>query len=146
MNKKWNIRFIELTNLIRFWSKDNFKVGAVIVNDDRVVLSTGYNGFPRGFPDTLERLEDKETKRLYAIHAEENAILNAAKNGICINNSTIYISSFPCLNCAKRIVNSGIKEVITSTHEILNHEKHERYNFDKVVELFKICNIKLTYV
>lgn len=141
---KWDSRFLITAFEIKTWSKDNFKVGSIIVKD-RNIISTGYNGFPIGFDDTEKRLKTKSIKRLFTVHAEINAILSAGKQGVVLNNASIYTTYFPCLECAKAIVQSGIKEVITYTYD-KESAKLKRYNFEKVIELFKECKINLILV
>lgn len=110
---KWDRRFLELTDLVRSWSKDpSSKVGAVIVNDDRVVVGMGYNGFPRGCDDSPEIYADRSKKLARVVHAELNAILNA--NG-STKNTTLYLSGFngpPCDRCSAHIIQAGIKRVV----------------------------------
>lgn len=97
-------------------SKDpNTQVGACIVNDDNRIVSVGYNGFPRGCSDEdfpWERSADRQndTKYPFVCHAELNAILNS--NGIGVKGSRIYVALFPCNECAKAIIQAGIKEII----------------------------------
>ena len=97
-------------------SKDpNPQVGACIVNDDNRIVSVGYNGFPRGCSDEdfpWERKADNQndTKYPFVCHAELNAILNS--NGIGVKGSRIYVALFPCNECAKAIIQAGIKEII----------------------------------
>lgn len=97
-------------------SKDpNTQVGACIVNDDNRIVSVGYNGFPRGCSDEVfpwERKADNQndTKYPFVCHAELNAILNS--NGIGVKGSRIYVALFPCNECAKAIIQAGIKEII----------------------------------
>lgn len=97
-------------------SKDpNTQVGACIVNDDNRIVSVGYNGFPRGCSDEdfpWERKADNQndTKYPFVCHAELNAILNS--NGIGVKGSRIYVALFPCNECAKAIIQAGIKEII----------------------------------
>jgi dCMP deaminase len=88
-----------------------FKVGAVLVKDDNII-SFGYNGTPAGMDNCCER--DSVTLP-HVIHAECNAILKAAKNGNSVNDSTIYLSLSPCLDCSKLILQSGIKRVVYLT-------------------------------
>lgn len=86
-------------------------VGAVIVRD-KTILSTGYNGSIRSLPHCNEVGHDLENNHCVAtIHAEANAIIQAAKNGVMIDNSEIFTTSFPCWNCFKLIANSGIKKI-----------------------------------
>ncbi len=111
----WDEYFMGIALLSSERSKDpNSQVGACIVSNDNKILSIGYNGFPVGCNDddlSWEREGDyKETKYPYVCHAELNAILNYT--GSTIKGSKIYVSLFPCNECAKAIIQSGIKEVI----------------------------------
>lgn len=96
------------------WSKDpSTKVGAVIVSPDKQILSTGYNGFPANIEDKPEWYDDREMKYSLIIHAEMNAILNAAKNGINIKDAWLFVTSLPvCANCAKHVCQAGIGAVV----------------------------------
>lgn len=115
MNEKWDRRFLELATHVSTWSKDpSTRVGAVVVNDERIVVGLGYNGFPRGVADYAERYDDRETKYKLVVHAELNAILNAGSE---CKDATIYVvPSFGlpplCSNCAKAVVQAGIKRVV----------------------------------
>lgn len=109
-NLKWDNRFINLAkHIAREWSKDpSTKVGCVIVKDKRI-LGTGYNGFPRGIEDSPERYAHRPTKLNLVVHAEVNAILNAV---ISVKGADLYLWPFqPCSECAKFIIQSGIKRV-----------------------------------
>lgn len=104
----WNARFIDLALHVAGWSKDpSTQVGAVIVRDKQV-LAMGYNGFPRGVDDSDERYDDRPTKYSLVVHAELNAILNATAD---IRGANIYVTHFPCGECAKSIIQSGIATV-----------------------------------
>ena len=97
-------------------SKDpNTKVGAIIVKDDRLI-SSGWNGFARGVNDLHERWQ-RPTKYEFVVHAEANAICNAAKEGISTNGATMWVNLFPCLQCADLIIQSGINEVVVTNIE-----------------------------
>jgi len=112
-NMKWNIRWFQLVDLVASWSKDpSTQVGAVIIPDGSDCPIIGWNGFPRGVKDLPERYADRDTKYMMVSHAEANSIVNAARNGVNLKGSTIYISHPPCNECAKLIVQSGIKKVI----------------------------------
>ena len=111
----WDEYFMGVALLASERSKDpSTQVGACIVDEDRRILSTGYNGFPQGCSDDEfpwnrdEKLGD--TKYQYVVHAELNAILNA--RGKNLAGSTIYVALFPCHECAKAIIQSGVKEVV----------------------------------
>ena len=109
----WDEYFMGVAMLAARRSKDpNTQVGACIVSPENIILSTGYNGFPIGCSDDeypWDR-EGEDTKYPYVVHAELNAILNA--NGKSLQGAKIYVALFPCNECAKAIIQSGIKEVI----------------------------------
>ena len=96
-------------------SKDpNTKVGACIVDDDHKVVSIGYNGMPMGLPEeelSWNKGEGLDSKYLYVCHAEFNAILNT-RNGSSVKGGTLYVTLFPCNECAKACIQTGIKEIV----------------------------------
>ena len=111
----WDEYFMGVAQLAAERSKDpSTQVGACIVDGEKRILSTGYNGFPHGCSDDefpWNRDESKgDTKYQYVVHAELNAILNAS--GKSLAGSTLYVGLFPCNECAKAIIQSGIREVI----------------------------------
>lgn len=109
LNDKWLRRFMALAQHIAQWSKDpSTKVGAVIVNKDRSVLGTGYNGFPRGVKDDPERYADRTKKYPLIVHAEMNALLTA----IDVREAALIVTMFPCERCAQAIVQRGIAMVV----------------------------------
>ncbi len=108
----WDEYFMGIAMLAARRSKDpNTQVGACIVSQDNIIMSTGYNGMPKGCSDDefpWDR-EGEDTKYPFVVHAELNAILNA--NGRDLRGSRIYVALFPCNECAKAIIQSGIREV-----------------------------------
>lgn len=121
---KWDKRFIDMAQLVSTWSscfQTNRQVGAVIVKNKRV-MTTGYNGAASGIKSCKERgsclrreLNIPSGTRheiCYATHAEQNAIIQAAKLGVCIDGATLYCTHQPCVICAKMIINSGIKRIV----------------------------------
>ena len=113
MSEKWERRFIDLALHISGWSKDpSTKVGCVVVGEDREIRSTGFNGFPRGIDDSMERLEDRELKYPLICHAEENAIMHAARIGISLKDCTAYVTWPPCTRCARSLIQAGVVEVV----------------------------------
>tara|TARA_Y100000768_G_scaffold388901_1_gene388509 strand:- start:7194 stop:7655 length:462 start_codon:yes stop_codon:yes gene_type:complete len=113
MSEKWDRRFIDLALHISGWSKDpSTKVGCVVVGEDREIRSTGFNGFPRGIDDSMERLEDRELKYPLICHAEENAIMHAARIGISLKDCTAYVTWPPCTRCARSLIQAGVVEVV----------------------------------
>lgn len=96
------------------WSKDRSrKVGAVIVDQDNVEVSNGWNGFPRKVDDDVEARHQRPAKYLWSEHSERNALYNAARKGRATEGCKIYQSLYPCAHCARGIIQSGIVEVIT---------------------------------
>ena len=108
----WDEYFMGIAMLAAKRSKDpSTQVGACIVSTDNIIISTGYNGMPKGSSDDeypRER-EGEENKYPYVVHAELNAIMNA--NGRDLRDSRLYVALFPCNECAKAIIQSGVKEV-----------------------------------
>lgn len=110
----WDEYFMSIANLVKLRSKDPItKVGACIVKDNKI-LSTGYNGFPKGlsnedYPWTKGNSDETKNKFYYVVHAELNAIINADNS---IKGSTLYVTKFPCNECAKAIIQSDISKVI----------------------------------
>jgi len=144
----WDQYFITMAYLASMKSKDTrTRVGAVIVGDENSVLSTGYNGLPRGILDRKSRYEDKDYRAQALNHAEENAILNCALHGIATKDTRLYTLWIPCSRCARTIIQAGIKEVIFDA----NFPGNDEYNLseeDKISiqishELLTEADIKL---
>ena len=121
---KWDSRFMQMAHVIAQWTscyRPGRAIGAVIVKDKRI-MTTGYNGAPQGLRTCRERGEcmrerlgiasGTRAELCYAIHAEQNAIIQAAKLGINIDGGTLYCTHQPCSVCAKMIINAGIKRVV----------------------------------
>lgn len=110
----WDTYFMGVAKLSAMRSKDpNTQVGACIVNQKKRIVGIGYNGFPIGIDDDVYPWESDgdflNTKYPYVVHAEPNAILNAT---VPLDNATLYVTLFPCHECAKLIIQSGIKEIV----------------------------------
>ena len=111
----WDEYFMRHVYLAASKSRDNrTQIGAVIVRD-KIILSEGYNGFPRGVKDDAERYQDRELKLKLICHGEFNSILNAGRYGVNICNATLYSQAYPCNECSKAIIQSGINEVVLHT-------------------------------
>lgn len=109
-NEKWQVRFMNLAKMIAGWSKDpSTQVGAIVVDAEKRILSTGFNGFARGVVDHRERLEDRELKYQIVVHAETNALLNARCD---LRSSILFVTVPPCPTCAAQIIQSGIGVVV----------------------------------
>lgn len=116
----WDERYLDLAENVSLWSKDpSRKIGAVAVGNKGQILSQGYNGFPRGISDSVERYNDKETKYRYVVHAEMNVIYNATYNGISLDGATLYVTGLPvCSECAKGIIQTGVKRVVMRATDV----------------------------
>jgi dCMP deaminase len=138
---KWDNRFIELAKLVGSWSKDpSTQVGAVIVDDDHVVVSLGYNGFPRGVEDSEERLIDRDKKYDIIVHAEANALMFAKTS---LEGCTLYTWPFePCSRCAGLIIQSGITRVVS----VVQNDERWKKNFMVARQLFNEAGIILEWI
>lgn len=136
MVSKWSNRFLALAEHVAEWSQDpSTKVGAVIVDDKKRVVSIGYNGFPRGIKDLPERYTNRDTKHLFVSHAERNAIDNTP---ISVEGCTMYALLLPCNECAKSIIQSGIKRVIT-----YKPTREDKFNWDITRIMFQEAGVIL---
>ena len=130
---RWDHRFLELSDTIAKWSKDPSRgVGAVIVSPARQIVATGFNGLPRGIEDRPERLE-RPVKYDLIVHAEMNAIVQCARNGVTPVGGTIYTSFAPCVHCTLSVIQSGIVRVVT--YRAAEGDEHWLENFRKSREL-----------
>lgn len=109
----WDDYFFKHAKVAASKSKDrSTKVGAVVVGSDHDIRATGYNGFPRGVNDDVDERHERPQKYEWAEHAERNAIYHAALVGVPLKGCAIYIDWFPCTDCARAIIQSGITEVV----------------------------------
>ena len=145
MSEKWDRRFIDLALHISEWSKDpSTKVGCIVVGEDREIRSTGFNGFPRGIEDSMERLEDRELKYPLICHAEENAIMHAARIGVSLKGCTAYVTWPPCNRCSRSLIQAGIKKIVIPS----DVEIPERWNdeFDLSKSMLNEAGIELKII
>ena len=146
MNKyDWHLRYLTIASAVSLWSKDpSSQIGAIAVGEKGQVLSQGYNGFPRGIKDTKKRLENREEKYKYIVHAEQNVIYNATYNGVSLDGSTLYVSGLPvCQECAKGVIQVGIKHVVMFDREYPEKWMKSFYNTSK---MFDEAGVTYTFV
>ena len=147
----WDEYYIEGAKWVATKSKDeSTKVGCILVSDSNEVLSTGFNGFPRNCNDDVPERHERPLKYDWFEHAERNAVYNAARNGVMLLGSTAYVTHPPCKDCARGLIQAGIKEVIwPEDNTFENHpearERHETSNLFAInmlkeagVETFRI--------
>lgn len=144
---KWNEYYLNIAEQVKLKSKDqSTQIGAVIVGQGNELLSTGYNSFPRGLNDEIKERQERPIKYHYFEHAERNAIYNAARVGTAINNSVIYITSgIPCSDCARAIINSGIKKVFCKS--VCTTKNRDKWDESQRIslEMFNECGIEVEY-
>lgn len=132
--KKLDTRYMRMAAI---WAENSYcirrKVGALIVKD-KMIISDGYNGTPSGFPNICE--DDNNQTRPYVLHAEANAITKIARSNNSSNGATLYVTAAPCIECAKLIIQSGIKRVVYS----------ENYRLNDGIELLKKANIEIVFL
>lgn len=140
--KKWDSHWLRVAGVISETSKDeNTKVGCVIIGRNNEVRSTGYNGLPRGADDENSERQIRPEKYLWYEHAERNAIYNAARIGTPLSGSTAYITLCPCMDCARGLIQSGIKRIVTRhTNEVVSDIWTKQ--FMKSQQLFQECGVK----
>jgi dCMP deaminase len=143
----WTDYFLNIAEQVKLKSKDeSTQIGAVIVGEDKEVLSTGYNSFPRGLDDSLKERQERPEKYFWIEHAERNAIYNAARIGVSLKNSVIYLTSgLPCMDCARGIVNSGIRTVYCK--QICTTKNKEKWveSQTKSLQLLNECGVEIIY-
>ncbi|MCK5624854.1 CMP deaminase [Candidatus Pacearchaeota archaeon] len=142
----WDDYFMSMVYLVASKSKDErTHIGAIIVGENKEVVSLGYNSFPRGLNDNISKRQEKPEKDYWFEHAERNAIYNATLIGTSLNGCKMYTNGIPCMDCARGIVQSGILEVIvdkkwneSNTGDDLEHSK-------RTIQMFKETGVKLRY-
>ena len=130
----FDTRYIRMASI---WSENSYcqrrKVGALIVKD-KMIISDGYNGTPSGFENVCE--DDNNVTKPYVLHAEANAITKIARSNNSSDGATMYVTASPCIECAKLIIQAGIKRVVYSEH----------YRLEDGIELLKRAGIEVVFV
>jgi dCMP deaminase len=141
---KWVARFGALAEEISTWSKDpSSQVGAVIVRPDRTIASIGFNGFPRGVEDSQDRIANRDTKLLYTIHAEMNAILSAKEP---LKGYSLFVWPFqPCAHCAASIIQAGIKDVYCPFNAHLDTYERWADSFKAALQMFDEAEVRVIF-
>jgi dCMP deaminase len=131
---KLDLRYLRMAQI---WAENSYckrrQVGALVVKD-KMIISDGYNGTPSGFENVCE--DDNNITKPYVLHAEANAITKLARSNNNSNGATIYITASPCIECAKLIIQAGIKRVVYGEH----------YRLEDGINLLKRANIEVIYL
>ena len=139
----WDRRFLRIAEEVASWSKDpGTKVGCVLVSNKRI-LSVGFNGFPHTLSDSLTLYEDRDYKLAVTVHAEANAIMNAAKNGAKTQSCTAYVTFPPCSQCAASLIQAGVEKVVCPDPETA--PERWRASFKLGNEMLYNSGVKLLY-
>ena len=132
--KKIDYRYIRMA---RIWAENSYckrrQVGALLVKD-KTIISDGYNGTPSGFPNVCE--DDNDTTFPYVLHAEANAIAKVARSNNSSDGATLYVTASPCIECAKLIIQAGIKRVVYS----------EKYRLTDGIDLLERAGVKVEFL
>lgn len=144
---EWNEYFAQITLLVASKSEDqSTKCGSIIVSPDNTIISTGYNGFPRGIKDTPER-QERPIKYKYFEHGERNCIYNAAREGARTKGCTMYITGVPCADCARAIIQSGIIKVVMldGPHRTEEFKARWKESTDFTLALFEEVGMEMEF-
>lgn len=141
----WDERFMRLAEHVASWSKDRSRqIGCVIVSELNVVRSIGYNGFPRGLKDDDDARHDRPAKYLWTEHAERNAIYLAAREGIALAGCRMYLPWFPCIDCARAMLQVGLSELICFEPDLSDERWGEA--FKTSAEILREGKLPIRYV
>jgi dCMP deaminase len=137
------LKFKGILKEIALMSKDrNTKVGAIALDENLNIISTGYNGFPRGVNDNIDQRHQRPDKYLWTAHAEENLVAQAAYMGKSLKNSTILVSSlFACNVCARMIIQSGVKRIIAPSSD----EGNWKESNETAITMFQEANVEIIF-
>ena len=146
----WDTYFLDIAEVVKRKSKDpSTQIGVVIARQSKEIITTGFNGFPRGIEEAIDSRWERPIKYEYVEHAERNAIYNAARIGVSVQGATLYMVGMgpptaPCTECAKAIIQSGIVRVVGRPYR----EVPDRWtsNFDFAVALLAEAGIEFEEV
>lgn len=145
----WEQRFLLEAHLKSLFSKDpSTKVGAVIVDPvSNTVISSGWNGPARGVDDTNPKRFQRPEKYFWFCHAEENAILNAARNGVRTDETEIYVTHPPCAHCARKIIQAGIRTVHVDRQNVESYiDANNQHGFHQAMQMFSEASVEWVQV
>jgi|TARA_R110001592_G_scaffold348458_1_gene642585 dCMP deaminase len=144
---EWDRYFLNIAEQVKEKSKDKrTHIGAVIVGKDNEIVSTGYNSFPRGINDNIEERQERPEKYYWIEHAERNAIYNAARIGVSLRESTMYLTcGIPCSDCAKGIISSGIKRIHCKIKDTTRNREYWDEHAKRSLQMFKESGVEVIF-
>jgi dCMP deaminase len=143
----WPEYYLAIAESVKIKSKDiRTQIGAVIVGADKQIVSTGYNSFPRNIVDDNEDRQVRPEKYFWMEHAERNAIYNAALNGVSTKGTSIYLTcGIPCSDCARGIINAGIKKVYCKEEDTTKNREHWDEHAKRSMEMFTEADVDVIF-
>ena len=143
----WPEYYLAIAESVKIKSKDiRTQIGAVIVGADKQIVSTGYNSFPRNIVDDNEDRQVRPEKYFWMEHAERNAIYNAALNGVSTKGTSIYLTcGIPCSDCARGIINAGIKKVYCKEEDTTKNREHWYEHAKRSMEMFTEADVDVIF-
>lgn len=139
----WTEYFSQMAFLAAKKSKDpSTQVGCIIVGPDKEIRSTGFNGFPRGVADTGARLESKDGKLNFMVHAEANAVAAAARMGTSLKGCMAVVTKYPCSQCAALLIQAGVSKILTPHY---HHEDRWAYSNSVSESMFNETGVKVEH-
>jgi len=139
--------FLNIAENVKLKSKHRrTQIGAVIVGKDNEIVSTGYNSFPRGINDNVKERQIRPEKYYWIEHAERNAIYNAARIGVSLRDTTMYLTcGIPCSDCTKGIISSGIKKIYCKVQDTTRNREHWDEHAKRSLQMFKESNVEIIF-
>jgi dCMP deaminase len=142
----WDDYFMSMVYLVASKSKDiRSHIGAVIVGQDKEIKSTGYNSFVRGLRDDVHERQEKPEKYFWFEHAERNSVFNATLIGTSLKGCKMYTNGIPCMDCARAVVQSGIKEVIVDREWVNGNQGDDLEHSRRSLQMFEEVGVKVRY-
>jgi dCMP deaminase len=143
----WPEYYLAIAESVKIKSKDiRTQIGAVIVGADKQIVSTGYNSFPRNIVDDNEDRQVRPEKYFWMEHAERNAIYNAALNGVSTKGTSIYLTcGIPCSDCARGIINAGIKKVYCKQEDTTKNREYWDEHAKRSMEMFTEADVDVIF-
>ena len=143
----WQEYFLNIAEAVKLKSKDQrTQIGAVIVGEDKEIVSTGFNSFPRGINDDVEERQQRPEKYYWFEHAERNALYNAARIGVSTKGTTMYLTcGIPCTDCAKGIISSGVRTIYCKTEDTTKNREHWVEHAKRSLVMFEEAGVEIFY-
>ena len=143
----WQEYFLNIAEAVKLKSKDQrTQIGAVIVGEDKEIVSTGFNSFPRGINDNVEERQQRPEKYYWFEHAERNALYNAARIGVSTKGTTMYLTcGIPCTDCAKGIISSGVRTIYCKTEDTTKNREHWDEHAKRSLVMFEEAGVEIFY-